>query len=122
MSFDKLNEIFGLQYTLQEQLGVWKKIGNDPKMKQQYINQQLLACHEEVTEIMRETAYKNPEFVPFGWKKGQEFNEENMRNEIVDLLHFVTNLAMISGMDANELYTRYCKKNGVNHERQENNY
>ena len=122
MIFDKLDKIFETQHKFQTKLGVFEKISESFSMKQQYINQMILACHEEIVEIMRETAYKNPEFMPFGWKKNQKFNGDKMKDEIVDLLHFIINLSLVSEMDANELYLRYCKKNGVNYDRQEKNY
>ena len=37
---------------------------------------------------MRETAWKNPAKIKYGWKKNQELNEENFKEEIVDLWHF----------------------------------
>lgn len=121
MEQDKLNYMFDLQYKLQERLGTWDKIQNESD-KQQFVNQMILAIQEETIEIMRESAYKNPEFVKFGWKKGQQWNEENFKEEIVDLFHFVMNLSLIVGMNAEEFYTRYCKKNGVNHVRQDEQY
>jgi len=114
---DKLETIFELQKLLQDKVGTFEKIGNDPKMKQQFINQMILALHEEAVEIMRESAYKNPDYVPFGWKKGQKANNEKFKDEIVDLLHHTINLCLVSGMDSDELYRRYVKKNKENHER-----
>lgn len=119
---DKLGEMFAHQYQLQERLDVYKRIAGNDSMKQKYINQMLLACHEEVTEIMRETAYKNPEFVEFGWKKGQQANNDNFKKEIIDLMHFVINLALVSGMDSTEFYERYLNKNKENFVRQDTNY
>jgi len=121
-SNDMLIEILNHQKDLQTSLGIYKKIGNCPKMKQQYINQMILALHEESTEIMRETAYKNPDFMPFGWKKNQEFNNEKFKEEIIDIIHFVMNLCIVSGMDANEIYNRYLGKNKENFKRQEDGY
>lgn len=119
---DKLNKIWIHQFDLQEKMGVWKKTTESKSMKQQYINQNILALHEEAVEIMRETAYKNPEYVPFGWKKGQLFNEEKFKEEIIDIIHFVMNLAIISGMDPDEIYERYLNKNKENHQRQKDGY
>lgn len=116
-----LDLIFKYQKELQESLGIYDKIENDSD-KQQYINQNILALHEEAVEIMRETAYKNPEFVKFGWKKGQTFNEEKFKEEIIDLMHFLVNLAIISGMDSYEFFDRYVNKNKENHKRQEDGY
>lgn len=119
---DMLNQIWIHQYDLQESLGVWKKALLNDSMKQQYINQNILALHEEAVEIMRETAYKNPDYVPFGWKKGQQFNEEKFKEEIIDIIHFVMNLAIISGMSSEEIYNRYLNKNKENHQRQKDGY
>lgn len=119
---DMLSHMFEKQKEFQTRLGTYEKIGSDPAKLQQFMNQMILACHEEVTEIMRETAYKNPDFVPFGWKKTQTCNFDKMKEEIVDLFHFLMNLAIASGMDAKEFYEIYCKKNGINFERQENGY
>lgn len=118
---DKLDLMFKLQKKLQENLGVYDKI-RSAKDRQQYVNQMCLALHEEAVEIMRETCYKNPDFVLFGWKKGQEENTENFKKEIADILHFVLNLAIISGMDSQELFEIYAGKNQENHERKENGY
>lgn len=68
---DKLDELFNYQCEFQKKLGTLDKTRLSPAMKQQYINQMILALHEEAVEIMRESAYKNPDFVPFGWKKTQ---------------------------------------------------
>ena len=94
MPRDKLDIMFSKQHNLQTKLGTWKKLKTDAD-RQQFINQNILALHEEAVEIMRESAYKNPDFVKFGWKKGQEFNKEKFKEEIVDLWHFVMNLCFI---------------------------
>ena len=122
MEKDKLDLIYKYQKELQESLGIYKKIGTSKKMKQQYINQNILALHEEATEIMRETAYKNPKYMPFGWKKNQKFNNEKFKEEIIDIIHFVINLCIISGMDSEEIFNRYLNKNKENHKRKEDNY
>jgi dimeric dUTPase (all-alpha-NTP-PPase superfamily) len=118
--------MFDLQNKLQERLGTWDKINNGiqhpPIMLQQFTNQMILALVEESVEIMRETAYKNPTFVPFGWKQGQTYNREAMLGEIVDLWHFMMNLCIAHGFTAEDFYKSYCSKNGINHERQENGY
>ena len=82
----------------------------------------ILALHEEAVEIMRESSYKNPDYVPFGWKKEQKSNNEKFKEEIVDILHFVVNLCLVSGMDSSELHQRYLNKNKENHLRQDNGY
>jgi NTP pyrophosphatase (non-canonical NTP hydrolase) len=121
VKMDKLEDMFKHQADLQKRLDVPNRV-QDPKSKQQYINQMILALHEEATEIMRETPYKNPELVPFGWKKGQVGDNEKFKDEIADIMHFVLNLALVSGMDAKELHERYLGKNKENFDRQERGY
>jgi len=116
---DKLEEIFEKQRVLQERLGIPQKT-IDPSMRQQYINQMALALHEETVEMLCATQYKDPAFVPFGWKRGQEFDAANFREEVVDLMHFVVNLALIAGIDSQEFYERYLAKNKENHGRIDN--
>jgi len=117
---DMLEGIFMNQEVLQNRLA-YHKINTEADT-QAYINQMLLACMEEVVEIMRCTAYKNPEYSKFGWKKTQENNYKEMKEELVDLMHFVVNLSLIIGMDAKEFYEIYCKKNKLNHIRQDTEY
>lgn len=118
---DKLCIMFEMQRKLQERLKILERI-KDKSMLQQYINQNLLAIHEEAVEIMRETAYKNPDYVPFGWKKDQQFNIEKYKDEIVDIIHFIMNLCIAVDMSADEFFQRYLNKNKENFVRQDENY
>jgi len=119
---DKLDSIYKHQYDLQEKLGTLNKIKESPQMRQQFINQMILALHEESTEIMRETAYKNPDFMPFGWKKTQVENPEKFKEEIIDIIHFIMNLAIVSGMKPDEIHERYLNKNKENYKRKQDGY
>jgi dimeric dUTPase (all-alpha-NTP-PPase superfamily) len=118
---NQLKKIFEKQRKLQIELGIYKRIQN-PKLKQQYINQMILAIHEEATEIMRETPYKNPSFVPFGWKKTQIGDNNLCKDEIVDLMHFLVNISIAVGMNYNEFFERYINKNKKNLKRKQNGY
>lgn len=118
---DRLSKMFELQDALQERLGTWKKI-KEEGTKQQFINQMLLAVVEETVEIMRETPYKNPSAVPYGWKKGQIGDREKYLSECVDLFHFLMNLVLAEGFTAEDFYEAYCMKNNLNHVRQDNAY
>ena len=46
----------------------------------------------------------------------------HIQEEIIDILHFWISLALVSGMDADTVFTKYIEKNQVNIERQDNNY
>jgi dimeric dUTPase (all-alpha-NTP-PPase superfamily) len=91
-------------------------------MTQQFVNQMTLASIEESLEIMRETPYKNPEFVPFGWKKTQGLDIEKMQGELVDLLHFWLNLCLVARMTPSDVLNKYLEKNKLNHTRQDTGY
>lgn len=119
---DKLDLMFKMQFELQQRLGTWDKIKDNPSMKQQMCNQMFIALIEESVEIIRETPYKNPNFVPFGWKKTQLGDPDKFKDEIVDLFHFFMNFCLLADMTADELFERYLAKNGINHKRQDTGY
>jgi dimeric dUTPase (all-alpha-NTP-PPase superfamily) len=118
---DRLNEMFELQYKLQERLGTWDKIKCDAD-RQQFTNQMILAMVEETIETMRETPYKHPAYTQFGWKLNMLYNREALLEEIVDLWHFMMNLVLAHGFTAEDFYRVYKTKNNTNHERQDNGY
>ena len=121
---DKLDKMFDIQYRCQQQLENWDwdSIKKNPQLKQQLVNQMILACQEEIVEIMKESAYKNPDYTRFGWKKGQQWNEDNFKEEIVDLWHFVMVLWLTVNGTPDEFFNIYKRKNAKNIERWENNY
>lgn len=120
MTNDKLENLFNLQINLQTRFKNLPILDN--KRKQQFININILACLDELSEALRETAWKNPEYIDCGWKRTQGFNEEKFQEELVDLWHFVINLTLASGMSANNLHDRFITKNKVNHIRQDEGY
>ena len=118
---DKLDIMFETQYNLQDKLNIWNQT-KTLEGRQQYVNQMILACQEEIVEIMRETAYKNKDLLPFGWKKQQQWNVDNYKDEIIDLFHFLMNLSLVVGMDSSEFFERYKQKNEINIKRQKEGY
>ena len=106
---DRLEVMFEKQQQLQDRLGT------KPYMNQEYINVMTLAAIDELMETLRETPWKP-------WKKQQEFNTENYKEELVDLFHFYMNLCLAVGMKPEELYERYCVKNKINFKRKDTGY
>lgn len=117
-----LKLMFDKQKEFQTKLGNIKKIKECDSWKQEFVNQMILACHEEIVEIMRESAYKNPDFVEFGWKKTQIWNEQKFKEEIIDLWHFVMNLCIAVHLEPEEFFKIYCDKNKINFNRQNEGY
>lgn len=110
---DKLDAMFEKQIALQVKLGTIPL--DSPHMRQEYINIMSLALIDEVMEALRETQFKP-------WKKMQVFDREAFRKELIDAQHFLLNLFIAAGMDADMIYKMYTEKNNINHERKEEGY
>ena len=82
---------------------------------QEFINVMTLATIDELMESIRETPWKP-------WKKNQNFNYEEYKDELVDLFHFFMNLCLAVDMKADELYNRYHIKMETNKRRQREKY
>jgi dimeric dUTPase (all-alpha-NTP-PPase superfamily) len=118
---DKLEKMFEVQKQLQNRLKTFDKIENEQD-KQQFINQMTLAIFEETVEMIKKSPYKNPNYVKFGWKQTQKWDVEMFKMELIDIFHFMMNLSIVVGMDAEEFFKVYINKNNENHIRQDNNY
>ncbi len=74
----------------------------------------LVAMNDESRELDEELLWK--------WWSKDSLDLQNIRIEIIDQLHFWISLALVSGMDANQIFDVYYQKNKVNFERQEKGY
>jgi hypothetical protein len=72
------------------------------------------ALAQETSELLDSTPWK-------WWSRDRAVDLDNARVEIVDALHFWLSLAMVAGMEAEDVFRLYCKKNAVNHTRQDSN-
>lgn len=106
---DKLDIIFEKQKSFNEDL-----INNrDIRFSQQeWLQKQSLALIAELCEMLNEANFK-------WWKNPKPINEADLKEELVDVLHFYVSLCITAGMDANELYTLYLQKNEENFKRQQ---
>ncbi len=73
------------------------------------------AMQQEIAELVDSVPWK-------WWAKYQKFDEQNARVEVVDLFHFLVSLAQTLGMNADDVYQAYVKKNQVNLQRQDTGY
>ena len=73
------------------------------------------ALQQETAELVDSVPWK-------WWAKYQKFDEQNARVEVIDLFHFLVSIAQVLGMSADDIYDIYCKKNLINHKRQESGY
>ena len=87
---------------------------------QEWVEKQAKALMHEAVEIMDWTAWKwwsNRVGNKSGVEPGSLQQVDEIRVEIVDALHFLVNLALLTGMSADDLYNAYLEKNKINHER-----
>jgi dimeric dUTPase (all-alpha-NTP-PPase superfamily) len=111
---DQFQELFRMQKELNKRIGVHTD-GMDEATKAKWILNYCLAIRQEVAELTNSVPWK-------WWAKYQKYDEQNVRVEIVDILHFLISLAQVAGMSADDVFQAYCKKNEVNFRRQESGY
>lgn len=88
------------------------------KKSQQYVRDMALRGVEEMFEAIQHL--KN-------WKPHRQtdvtgFDKEEFLEEIVDAFNYFFSVIILSGMDENDLYNAYCKKDKVIHDRLESGY
>jgi dimeric dUTPase (all-alpha-NTP-PPase superfamily) len=132
---DKLKDIFQLQSELND--GIFKKQdirGPDGKvltmaaikgavergelgpngLPNLWLRNYLRALQGEATELEQDLLWK--------WWSKDKIDLQNIRVEIVDLMHFLTSLALTAGLTADEFHRLYTAKHRVNQERQDKGY
>lgn len=111
---DKLDNIFEMQEKLNRRIGInLDDLGDDEKIK--WILNYSRALQQEVSELIDSVPWK-------WWAKYQKFDRQNARVEVVDIMHFLVSIAQVLGMSADDIFDAYCKKNAINHERQDSGY
>lgn len=106
---DKLDEIFMMQAMFDEE--VLQKRGLTGISREEWIQKETLAMMDELSELLNEVNYK-------WWKNPKPIDEEAVKGELVDVLHFFTSMCLKMGMDGEELHRRYLEKNKENFDRQ----
>ena len=111
---DKLDKIFEMQEKLNRRIGInLDNLGDDEKIK--WILNYSRALQQEVSELIDSVPWK-------WWAKYQKFDRQNAMVEVVDIVHFLVSIAQVLGMSADDVFDAYCKKNAINHERQDSGY
>ena len=111
---DQLRELFRMQKTLNERIGV-NTDGMSDEQKTEWVLNYCRAMGQEIAELTDSVPWK-------WWAKYQNLDEQNARVEVVDLFHFLISLAQVLGMSADDVYDAYVKKNEVNFQRQDSGY
>ena len=106
---DKLDIIFAMQEKFDTD--VMRNRGLENVSPEEWIQKQTLAMLSELAELIAEVNFK-------WWKNPRPVNVDNVREELVDILHFFVGMCNRSGMGSAELFERYIKKNEENFKRQ----
>ena len=111
---DRLDSLFAMQESLNRLIGVDTRAMTDEERARWVLNY-CRAMSQEIAELTDSVPWK-------WWAKYQQFDKQNCRVEVVDLLHFLISLAQVLGMSADDVFNAYVKKNEVNFQRQDNGY
>lgn len=109
-----LENMFSLQADLNRRIGV-DTTALPAEKKTEWVLNYCRAMQQEIAELTDSVPWK-------WWAKYQTFDMQNARVEVIDLFHFLISLAQTLDMSAHDVYTLYCNKHRVNHERQDSGY
>ncbi len=119
---DMLTEIFAMQrdlnrYTLtKNDQGDYDAIAEDRELQNQWVRNYALAMTQEISELVDSTNWK-------WWRtKVDLFDEQNLRVELVDILHFWVSACQVMGLEAEDVHRMYMQKNAINRKRQDDGY
>ena len=105
---DKLDVIFDMQDKLNAFIRESRGLEYS---SQEWIQKQTRAMLSEMAELIAEVNFK-------WWKNPKEVDEKAVKEEIVDILHFLVSMALSAGMSAKEMFEIYLNKNEENFKRQ----
>ena len=106
---DKLDIIFDMQKKLNDDIKSRRDI--PPYTKEEWMQKQTLAMLSELSEVLDEVNFK-------WWKNPKTVDEEAIKGELVDILHFFVSMCLVYDMSAKELFDMYLDKNKENFDRQ----
>ncbi len=110
-----LQAVFDKQRELNERINpdLYKEIA-DPEIRRQRFMQFELALRQESAEAIDSLNWK--------WWKKTDDDWDNIKVELVDMLHFWVSMCTVAGLDAKDVFELYFKKNKLNHDRQDQGY
>ena len=135
MSDDMLDKIFEMQTELNNYVFAKNKLtnnsGQDLSMsmiiqaaaeKEYSVNQLPNEWLSNYSKAMREELNELDEELLWKWWSKDEIDMQNIRVELIDILHFLVSAMMCAGLDAEKVYDIYQQKHAVNLKRQDSNY
>lgn len=115
-----LQAMLELQKQFQKRLNVMNYASEQDKT--QYIKNQTLYVEAELHEMLRELRFFK-EWKQYNWTEDEvEQHKEAAKEEFIDVLHFIWNIALALELSADEIIEIYADKNITNHLRQDTGY
>lgn len=105
---DKLEHIFAQQEKFDRELAARRGLEFDLST---WVQKEVLAIMVELAELLDEINYK-------WWKTPHPVDQDAVKEELADVLHFFISLCLKAGLTADELYEAYLAKNAENFRRQ----
>lgn len=111
-----LQDVFDKQIELNKRINerLYDDIKNDPELKRKWFLNFEKALAQESAEAIDSLNWK--------WWKKDDDDWENVKVELVDMLHFWVSMCTIAGLDAKDVLELYFKKNKLNFKRQNEGY
>ncbi len=106
---DRLEQIFHWQKAFNDQIRHDRQLEADAGA---WIQKEAMALVVELGEVLEEARYK-------WWKNPAPIEPAKLHEELVDVLHFFISMCLDAGLDAEQLYQGYLKKNQENFRRQQ---
>ena len=105
---DKLDVIFFFFLSLDSDIASRRNVCYS---REEWMQKEVLAMISELSEVLDEVNFK-------WWKNPKPVDDDALKGELVDVLHFFVSMCLKSGMTAEELFSRYKAKNQENFDRQ----
>ena len=110
-----LKDIFEKQIELNKRINpkLYEDI-QDPEVRRKWFLNFELALRQESCEAIDSLSWK--------WWKKTDDDWDNIKIELVDMLHFWVSMCTVAGLEAKDVVDLYFKKNKLNHDRQDQGY
>ena len=108
---DRLDSIFSMQKGLSDMMD----LNRYPKGTESKVSALCTAIMHEAVELQRTTNWK-------WWKTPTEFNEDEAREELIDIWHFVVQASLELNLTPDDILKEYERKNEINRQRQKDGY
>ena len=108
---DKMEEVFSLQKSFEEMMN----LDRYPKDVEGNVSALCTAMIHEAVELQRTTNW-------IWWKKPVPFNQDNAREELIDIWHFLIQASIELGLTPDDILKEYQRKNEINRQRQKDGY